>query len=243
MDKRLYQLYESILVADSLTEVEQITQQIVEKLGFSHFVYLFIRHSDNKTEPQVVQFGTYPKAWIEQYIAQRYDLIDPCALHVRNHQQPLVWLNDLFSESASLRRYYAQAKSFGVSCGASFAVVRAFPKESAGMSIAKPGDANEQVDEVIAILPYGQLLTCYVHEAVVRLLKLSPPQPKRALTEREKACVRLAAQGLNDTVIADKLFIHLRTVRFHLSNAREKLGAKTRSQLIARALETNAIGL
>lgn len=138
MDKRLYQLYESILIANSLTEVEQITQQIVEKLGFSYFVYLFIRQDDNKKDPQVIQFGTYPKAWMEHYISQRYDLIDPCALHVRNHQQPLVWCNDLFSGSAKLKDFYAQAKSFGVSCGASFAVVRGFPIETVGMGLAKP---------------------------------------------------------------------------------------------------------
>lgn len=170
-------------------------------------------------------------------------MIEPCALHVRCHQQPLVWRNDLFSGSERLQDYYAQAKSFGVSCGASFAVVRAFPKESAGMSIARSGDADEQFEAVVNMLPYGQLLTCYVHEAAVRLLNLYPNKAKRNLTPREKACVRLVAQGMSDAVIAKQLFINLRTVRFHLANAREKLGAMTRSQLIACALETNAIGL
>ncbi|MDP3875942.1 MAG: helix-turn-helix transcriptional regulator [Methylobacter sp.] len=77
----------------------------------------------------------------------------------------------------------------------------------------------------------------------MRLLNLYPNKAKRNLTPREKACVRLVAQGMSDAVIAKQLFINLRTVRFHLANAREKLGAMTRSQLIARALETNAIGL
>lgn len=54
------------------------------------------------------------------------------------------------------------------------------------------------------------------------------------LTARERDCVAFMADGRRDWQIADTLGITAQTVRFHIDNARRKLGAANRAQAIAR---------
>jgi len=55
------------------------------------------------------------------------------------------------------------------------------------------------------------------------------------LSERESEILRLAAQGLTNQAIADRLVISLTTVKTHVGNIFLKLGVKNRTQAIARA--------
>jgi DNA-binding NarL/FixJ family response regulator len=57
----------------------------------------------------------------------------------------------------------------------------------------------------------------------------------RRLTEREWEILRLLAKGLGNEEIGKALFISPATVRTHLRNAMDKLGASTRAQAVAIA--------
>jgi len=54
------------------------------------------------------------------------------------------------------------------------------------------------------------------------------------LSHRERDCLAFMADGRRDKEIADRLDITEATVRFHIDNARRKLGAKNRAQAVAR---------
>lgn len=54
------------------------------------------------------------------------------------------------------------------------------------------------------------------------------------LSDRERDCLAFLADGRRDREIADLLGITETTVRFHVDNARKKLGARNRTQAIAR---------
>ena len=59
MNRIQFQKFESILAAHSLQDVQRITQELVEQLGFRYFIYLFIRNDENtQIQPQVVQLGS-----------------------------------------------------------------------------------------------------------------------------------------------------------------------------------------
>jgi DNA-binding CsgD family transcriptional regulator len=62
------------------------------------------------------------------------------------------------------------------------------------------------------------------------------PRPAGQLTPTEQRVVRLAADGLANKEIAQRLFVSVHTVEVHLSHAYAKLGIHTRVQL-SRALE------
>lgn len=65
---------------------------------------------------------------------------------------------------------------------------------------------------------------------------MDPRKNDGPLTEREAECLQLVAQGKTDSEIGDILRISPRTVRFHVGNAKTKLGVATRIQAIAKQL-------
>jgi len=70
-----------------------------------------------------------------------------------------------------------------------------------------------------------------------------PPAPgSRPLSAREREVLGYLAEGLSGAAIAERLVLSPETVRTHVRNAMEKLGASTRSQAVALALESGVIG-
>jgi two-component system, NarL family, nitrate/nitrite response regulator NarL len=65
--------------------------------------------------------------------------------------------------------------------------------------------------------------------------------PQRAPSERELEVIRLAALGLTDLQIADRMYISRETVRTNLKRCSEKLGVSGRATLVAAALRRGLI--
>ncbi|HYY02626.1 MAG TPA: helix-turn-helix transcriptional regulator [Gaiellaceae bacterium] len=57
----------------------------------------------------------------------------------------------------------------------------------------------------------------------------------RLLTAREREILRAIAAGQTTPEIADRLFVSPHTVRKHVEHILAKLGARTRSEAVARA--------
>ncbi|MDP2312904.1 MAG: LuxR C-terminal-related transcriptional regulator [Pseudomonadota bacterium] len=56
------------------------------------------------------------------------------------------------------------------------------------------------------------------------------------LTPREREILQLVARGLTDVTVAARLGLQHTTVRSHMENVRRKLGVRSRSQAVARAV-------
>jgi PAS domain S-box-containing protein len=65
----------------------------------------------------------------------------------------------------------------------------------------------------------------------------------RALSPREREVLALLARGLTGEQIAERLVLSPETVRTHIRNAREKLGASTRVEAVTMALVTREINI
>ncbi|AZO15044.1 MULTISPECIES: LuxR C-terminal-related transcriptional regulator [unclassified Mesorhizobium] len=91
-------------------------------------------------------------------------------------------------------------------------------------------------DERFAIHMAGLALT-------ERLMSLTSPPPTTAvrLTTRERDSLALVAEGKTDWEISVILGIAEATVRFHVDNARRKLGAVNRAQAVARLVNQRLI--
>lgn len=68
-----------------------------------------------------------------------------------------------------------------------------------------------------------------------------PPEPDYHLTERERELLVLLTKGLSNPEIADRLTISLSTVKFHISSILTKLGASSRTEAVAMALEKRLV--
>jgi response regulator RpfG family c-di-GMP phosphodiesterase len=69
----------------------------------------------------------------------------------------------------------------------------------------------------------------------------SAAEPIHQLTPREREVITLLAQGLNGQEIAETLFLSPQTIRTHIRNAMDRVGARTRTHLIAVAVANDEI--
>lgn len=65
------------------------------------------------------------------------------------------------------------------------------------------------------------------------------PAPGLDLTSREREILAMMVQGLKNPDIAERLVVSRSTVKFHVSNILRKLGASTRTEAVALALQNN----
>jgi PAS domain S-box-containing protein len=90
---------------------------------------------------------------------------------------------------------------------------------------------------VIEAVPGGRRAVYTLTPALASPLQTSSLDVRsQPLTRREAQVIRLIADGLDTAEIADTLQVSPNTVRSHVRNAMSKLGARTRAQLVARAL-------
>jgi NarL family two-component system response regulator LiaR len=61
------------------------------------------------------------------------------------------------------------------------------------------------------------------------------------LTEREREVLALMIDGLNNNQIANRLFISTSTAKFHVSSVLSKLGAASRTEAVAIALQNSLV--
>ncbi len=85
---------------------------------------------------------------------------------------------------------------------------------------------------------YGRTMQLAGVLAYERMVALGVEQPAlgRALSDRERECLLWLCAGFRVSIIAERLQISESAVNLYISNAKHKLGAKTREQAIARAI-------
>ena len=107
----------------------------------------------------------------------------------------------------------------------------------------KPADLIEAVRVVAA----GEaLLSPSVTSRLIAEFAARAKQPPRSaaleeLTDREREVMALAAAGLSNEQIAERLVVSSATAKTHISRAMIKLGARDRAQLVVIAYESGLV--
>jgi NarL family two-component system response regulator LiaR len=68
-----------------------------------------------------------------------------------------------------------------------------------------------------------------------------PPDLGFDLTQREREVLSLMIEGLNNPDIAERLVVSRSTIKFHVSSILSKLGASSRTEAVALALQHNMV--
>jgi len=80
-------------------------------------------------------------------------------------------------------------------------------------------------------------------EAMADLVQAATPSPKLGddLNEREREVLALLAQGLSNKEIAERVFLSVATVKYHVRLLLSKLGASSRAEAVALAWQHNIL--
>ena len=106
-------------------------------------------------------------------------------------------------------------------------------KVSGRLRVAISGEDAEALAELRRVLEEAG------HEVVdeAGFTPAPEPEPPALLTPRELEVLAAIAEGLTNKAIARRLDISLHTVKFHVESLFRKLGARTRTEALARAAE------
>jgi DNA-binding NarL/FixJ family response regulator len=102
-------------------------------------------------------------------------------------------------------------------------------------------DISRALKEVLAGRRY---LSATLSEWAINALMTKPADdsdPLHILTQRERMVLQLAAEGLSNTEVAEKLFISPRTAETHRTNLLRKLGLQTQTDLVRFAIRKGLI--
>jgi DNA-binding NarL/FixJ family response regulator len=80
-----------------------------------------------------------------------------------------------------------------------------------------------------------------IEEFAARTKEPGPSGDLERLTDREREVMSLAAEGLSNDEIAQRLFVSPATAKTHVSRAMVKLGARDRAQLVVMAYESGLV--
>ncbi len=107
----------------------------------------------------------------------------------------------------------------------------------------KPGDLIAAVRVVAAgeALLSPSVTRRLIGEFAVRAKQPPRSAPLEELTDREREVMALAATGLSNKQIAERLVISSATAKTHVSRAMIKLGARDRAQLVVIAYESGLV--
>jgi two-component system response regulator NreC len=106
--------------------------------------------------------------------------------------------------------------------------------------------AESELISAIHLVQSGEI---YVHPKMIRSLLVEPkkqippgPQPEELLTPRELDVLKRIVQGYTNRQIAEELKLSVRTVEGYRANMTEKLGLRSRAELVRYAREHNLLG-
>ena len=83
--------------------------------------------------------------------------------------------------------------------------------------------------------------SCYLDPALSGTALGDPGSGQRLLTDRERQVLELLAEGQSYEQIGSRLSLGVETVRTHVRKASGRLGARTRTEVVATALRLGLI--
>jgi DNA-binding NarL/FixJ family response regulator len=110
--------------------------------------------------------------------------------------------------------------------------------------VLKGSESLEIVNALKEVLAGRRFLSATLSEWAINALVAKPADnadPLNALTQRERMVLQLAAEGHNNTEIAEKLFISPRTAETHRANLMRKLAVQSQTDLVRFAIRKGLI--
>jgi DNA-binding CsgD family transcriptional regulator len=224
--------------AGRICELSSKFERSLQQLGFRYFACG--SHVDPLNPHNEVMLLNYPCGWVKSYSEHQLHRIDPVFMRAGRTLLPFAWDDPQFQSrvSARQREVLLEARRFGIEHGYTIPIhsPQSPLRVHASCSVI-PDSTQLGAYSYFAV----QLMAGYLFEATARLQGTERRLGAPELSQRERQCLELAAQGKSDWDIARLLGISECTVHNHVEHAKRRLNVVTRVQAIVHALATGQI--
>lgn len=235
-----FELIENITRHDRIRQGHDLLRMAATDMGLSHVAYgaINLPNSDNQRPLTAV---TYSPEWQQHYLQQGYVNIDPVVAAGLGGILPFDWSTINF-EDPVVRKFFGEAQEFSIGTEGLSIPIRGRHGEFALFSVTS--DLPRREWELIKheMMRDLMIIAYYFHDWALRTEGITPNVDIRVhLTTREKDVLRWRGLGKSVWDISQILGIKESTVKFHLENARHKLGAMNAIHAVAKALSLGLI--
>lgn len=232
--------------ADEGKPLTPVVRDIAASLGFDSFSYSYSRSPRVRAWDNRYCFTTLPREWIDLYNRNQYSDVDVRVQGIAESVVPMLW--DSGAERGKddvTDEFLDQMGAFGVRSGVVFgfhdlhhcSVITTFNSAKPVLTENRRALIEDSVGDLV-------LFAKAFHQFfMLPMIQQRMPAPARfaPLTARQKEVLELAADGVDNEAIADRLGISRSTVQRHIDEGRDKLGAVNRSHAVAVALTDGQI--
>lgn len=234
------QLYLAELdVADSLDEVWRIITEFYAGFGLDRIIYI------DMTLGEVKILTNLPQYWQEHYVDQNYQEIDPffsfCCRGVSSISTGIEYLPQYDHLQEAAKKLIKESSETGMRVGFSVTFKVLNQSGAGGWNLGSSLDKAHIEKIKKEHFETLQLASFFAREAIVAAdQRTTKPQN---LSNREKECLLWLTTGLRTKEIAHKLNLKPVSVELYINNAKKKLQANTREELVAKAITQGQITL
>jgi DNA-binding CsgD family transcriptional regulator len=220
-----------------LPELKHLFTTALEELGIRYFACC--QHVD-PLHPRnaALVFHNYPAEWMRRYSESGHYRIDPVFRFADERMLPFYWNDPEFRASLSQaqREILIEAAAHGILNGYTVPV-RPPAAQTASCSVVP--DSESDIDPATGHAVF--VMASFMFDAMLGARSECSAVRSMVLSERERQCLELAAQGKDDWAIGLLLRISERTAHNHIERAKRRLGVCTRVQVIVQALSEGQI--
>lgn len=231
-------VFDWILRIDKTQTPEELIAELTKvaaEFGFEATAIAAYPHPNIPFEKRILAHH-WSRGWIEHYLSQNYIDTDPVFRHSRTSLRPFEFSEAPYEKRSKASQMMHELAEFGFSAG--FCVPTLSPYGPINVAFAGERSELSRQDRGMLhfIAIYAQLrateLLAGKLKAVAEVLKLSP---------RELEVLQWCAEGKTSDAIAETLGISAHTVLTHIGDACRKLGTRSRTAAVAKAVHAGLI--
>jgi len=231
-----------LLQARTGGQLVKTVSEIVREIGFETFLYGSLLPNE-ANDPDIVVVTTMPKEWVARYDHMSYIEVDPRVQHCLRHVTPFIW-DSTRSYGPKADAFLEDAARYGLGSGITLPL-RSTTGENAMFGVNT--SRRKLPDDDALQLAIGRTYTfaSYFHEWFFHNLRSQrvtfdmPEMPE--VSKRELEVLALSARGHSSKRIGRELGISESTANYHIASVKRKFMVRTRSQAVARAVQTGLI--
>jgi DNA-binding CsgD family transcriptional regulator len=188
----------------------------------------------NPVTGDVQGYANYPDEWKHFYMRKEMHRFDPTLWTSARSIAPVDWSR--FERDTKFHAVFDAASEFGIASQGLTVPIRGPYGDCGLLCVSRAGTTEDWRKQRREIINELQTAAVHLHDAVMRSDVLTRALHMPNLSRREHEILQWTAAGKTQTEIGDILSISYRTVEVHLRSAREKLGALTTAQAVARGI-------